>query len=77
MSRRGVGAAFCFLATFLYILPNLLAAIITSGSAQFETYIFLLNQNIVQEFNEITIIAFVVGIIYLLWAEISEYRKKK
>lgn len=54
-----------------------MAAIITSGSAQFETYIFLLNKNIVQQFNEITILALVVGLIYLLWAEISEYRKKK
>ncbi|WP_088831222.1 hypothetical protein [Paenibacillus tyrfis] len=76
MSRRGVGAAFCFLATFLYILPNLLAAIISSGSA-FQTYTFLLDKNIVQQFTEITVITLIIGIIYLLWAEISEFRKKK
>lgn len=40
----------------------LLAAIITSGSDHFETYTFLLNKNIVQQFNEITVLVLVVGV---------------
>ncbi|WP_068776794.1 hypothetical protein [Paenibacillus sp. FJAT-26967] len=75
MTKRGSGVVFCITSLFLYILPNLLAAIATSGG-KFENYTIFLNV-IGEPFTGLIVLTLLLGIAFLISAEIGDYTSKK
>jgi hypothetical protein len=73
MGKRVVGALFCITSLFLYILPNILTAIIVSGKG-IDAYSVTTN---FISFKPLVVITAIVGIAYLLYAEISSVYKLK
>jgi hypothetical protein len=73
MGKRIVGALFCITSLFLYVLPNILAAMIVSGKG-IDAYSVTTN---FITFKPLVVITAIVGVAYLLYAEISAVYKIK
>jgi len=73
MDKRIVGALFCITSLFLYVLPSILAAIIASGNG---TGIYRAYKESIS-FKPLVVITAIVGMAYLLYAEISSIYKNK
>jgi len=73
MSRRGTGAIFCLIASLLFISRYISTAIYSSGVSSWSADLF---QDILSYIgNGLTIcslISLLVGIIYLVWAELKK-----
>lgn len=73
MSRRTTGTILIFLSGLLYAVHFLAAAIYGSGQASWNTELFKgLLQYTDQGLTTASITALVVGVIYLVWAELSD-----
>ena len=76
MSRRGAGMGFIGISSFLFAAKFITAAIFGSGVASWNSDLFASMLNYVDQGLSIaSIIALIVGILYLIWAEISGSRK--
>jgi len=77
MNRRVVGIGFMFISAWLYITRFITAAIYGSGlSGSWNADLFkALLKYVDQGLTPLSILALVLGIIYLLWAEISERKR--
>lgn len=73
MSRRGTGAIFCLIAALLFAARYITAAIFMSGSSSWDSLLF----SAALEYQGLgllilSIISLIVGISYLVWAEIKD-----
>ncbi len=77
MSKRGVGAVFCLISAILYSARFISAASYYSGtsgpwsSEQFQTFLSYVGP----PWGMIWL-SFLIGVAYLLWGEIEDYRRK-
>lgn len=70
MSRRNIGAVFCLIAAILYSTRFLTAAIFGSGISSWNSQLFNAMLSYVgDELKTLSIVALIVGIVYLIWAE--------
>jgi hypothetical protein len=77
MNKRGTGAVFCLIAAILFASRYITAAIFMSGVSSWSSGLFGAGlQYVGTPLNTFSIISLIVGIGYLLWAEISEMKKK-
>ena len=78
MNKRGVGVAFCFIAALLYIAHYVSAAIFLSNVSSWDEKLFNDGLNYIGNSLDIcSIIVLIVGIVYLLWAEVEIHGKNK
>jgi hypothetical protein len=77
MSRRTTGIAFIGIAALMYVTRFLSAAIWGQGFSTWNTENFRsLLGYVDQGLTTLSIIALIVGAVYILWAEISASRKE-
>jgi hypothetical protein len=78
MTRRTTGTTFIAIAAGLYIARFLTAAIFGSGVVSWNTELFASMLNYVdQGLGTWSLVALVIGVLYLLWAELDELRAPK
>lgn len=78
MSRRATGAVFIAISAFLYGIRYIAAALFGSTTTNWNEEMFnILLTSVGTRFNSFSLLALLVGIAYLIWAEIEEYIKKK
>lgn len=73
MNRRGTGAIFCLIAALLFAARYITAAIFMSGGSSWDSSLFsagLEYQGL--GLMILSIISLIVGISYLVWAEIKD-----
>ena len=77
MGKRGVGSVFCFIASFLFSARYISTAIFMSGlSSTWNSELFASGLEYVgTPLKTLSIISFLIGVSYLIWAEVSELRK--
>lgn len=77
MSKRGVGAIFCIIASILYITRYIATAIYLSNSQSWSKELFYDGMSYIgNSIQYMSIISVVIGIGYLVWAEIDDFAKK-
>ena len=77
MSRRATGLGFLGIAAFLFATKFIAAAIFGSGVVSWNTELYLAMLDYVdQGLSAASLIALIIGGIYLLWAELSEWRRR-
>lgn len=70
MNRRGAGVSFCFIASFLFSVRYISAAIFGSGVSSWDRVLFnAMLECIGNTLLILSVISLVVGIIYLIMAE--------
>ena len=75
MSRRTTGVMFLFVAALLYSTRYLAAAIFGSGISSWSSQLFnAMLLNVGPGFLTWSRIAFVAGLVYLVWAEVESIR---
>lgn len=73
MGKRGVGAIFCLIAAILFSARYIVAAIFMSGASSWDDALFAAGLKYVgSPLLALSSISFIIGIGYLLWAEILE-----
>lgn len=75
MSRRGAGVVFCFLSGILFSARFIAAAIYMSNFAPSERGEDLFNRGLLyvgSPLLTLSILALIIGIGYLIWAEVSK-----
>lgn len=78
MNKRGTGAIFCLIAGLLFSARYITAAIFMSNVASWDSVLFA--AGLEYQGNSLLIfsgISFVLGVIYLVWGEIEDRRKRK
>lgn len=76
MNKRGTGFGFCFIAAMLFLGRYLTAAIFGSGINSWNSKLFdAMLQYVGTDLFFISLIALIVGVIYLVRAEIEERTK--
>ncbi len=76
MNKRGTGVLFCLIAAILFASRYIASAIFMSGVSSWNSELFHAGlQYVGSSLNNFSIISLTVGIVYLLWAEISEIIK--
>jgi len=77
MKRRTTGTIFLVIAAFLYGIRYLSAAIYGSNVSSWSADLFKSMLSYIGEGpNILSILALILGVIYLVWAEIEELRHK-
>lgn len=77
MNKRGVGAIFCIIASVLYITKYIAAAIYLSNSQSWSEDLFYDGVSYIgNSIQYLSIISAIVGIGYLVIAEIEDFNKK-
>ncbi|MBN2048561.1 MAG: hypothetical protein JW750_12020 [Anaerolineaceae bacterium] len=77
MSRRTTGAVLIFTAAFLYAAKFIAAATFGSGLNNWNSDLFRsMLRYVDQGLTPASVIALIAGIIYLIWAEIEEKKKR-
>ena len=73
MSKRGVGALFCFVSAILFSTRYVAAAIFMSGATSWDESLFSAGLEYVgSPLLVLSIISLVVGIAYLAWEELGK-----
>lgn len=73
MGKRGVGAIFCLIAAILFSARYIAAAIFMSGVSSWDKALFTVGLEYVgSPLVTLSIVSFIIGIGYLVWAEVSE-----
>ncbi len=76
MNKRGTGAVFCLVAAILFAKRYIAAAIFISGVSSWDSALFKAGlQYVGMPLKTLSIISVIIGLGYLLWAEISEMKK--
>ncbi len=77
MNKRGTGAIFCLIAAILYAARYLAAAIFMSGMSSWNSNLFENGLEYVgSSLLTLSVVSLIIGIAYLIWAEIEEQKKK-
>lgn len=77
MNKRGTGAIFCLIAAILYAARYLAAAIFMSGISSWNSNLFENGLEYVgSSLLTLSVVSLIIGIAYLIWAEIEEQKKK-
>ena len=78
MNRRGTGVIFCLISALLFIAKYISAAIFGSGVASWDGDLFYAMLSYIgKRLSICSIIALLVGVAYLIWAEVEVKEKKK
>ena len=73
MSRRSTGTIFCLIATILFSVRYIAAAIFMSGTSSWSEELFYSGLNYIgTPLLYSSIVSLIVGIGYLVWAELSK-----
>ena len=73
MGRRGTGVVFCLIAALLYSTRYVSAAIFGSGVVSWDKELFDgMLQYVGNSLTVLSVISLVVGIVYLVWAELQK-----
>lgn len=76
MNRRGTGTIFCIIAAILFLGRYITAAIFGSNVSSWDKELF---SNLLDYTGTplliLSLISLLIGIVYLVWAEISEKKK--
>lgn len=73
MNRRGTGAVFCLIAAILFACQYISAATFMSGITSWDANLFKAGlQCMGTPLTTLSIISLIVGVGYLLWAEVSK-----
>ena len=73
MSKRSTGVVFCLIAALLYSTRYIAAAIFGSGVSTWNSELFnSMLEYVGGELVTLSIISLVVGIVYLIWAELAK-----
>jgi hypothetical protein len=76
MGKRAVGAILCLTAGILFSARYLAAAIFLSGASSWDSGLFAAGLEYVgTPLRTLSIISLLVGVIYLVWAEVSDKKK--
>ncbi|GLC78180.1 hypothetical protein [Lacrimispora brassicae] len=77
MGKRGVGSTFCFIASVLFSARYISAAIFMSGlSSTWDSELFASGLEYAgTPLRTLSIVSFIIGVGYLVWAEVSEKKK--
>jgi hypothetical protein len=77
MTRRGTGLGFIGISALLFATRHIAAAIFGSGTTSWNSELYLAMLGYVdQGLSTASIVALVLGGAYLLWAELSESRRR-
>ena len=77
MNKRGTGVIFCLIAGLLYATKYLTAAIFMSGVSTWDESLFQRGLLCVGDrLSNFSVISLLIGIAYLVWAEIDELRSR-
>ena len=77
MNKRGTGAIFCLIAAILYAARYLAAAIFMTGISSWNSNLFENGLEYVgSSLLTLSVVSLIIGIAYLIWAEIEEQKKK-
>ena len=77
MNRRGTGAIFCLIAALLFSVRYVSAAIFGSGVVSWDAELFRFMLSYIGSGPIIaSVISLIIGIFYLIWAEVTEHRAK-
>lgn len=73
MNKRGTGAIFCLIGSLLFIARYITAAIFMSNVSSWDSMLFAAGLEY-QGYGLLifSVISLVIGVIYLVWAEIEE-----
>ncbi|MGL5692576.1 MAG: hypothetical protein ACRCXA_00745 [Peptostreptococcaceae bacterium] len=78
MNRRGTGVMFCLIAAILFSTRYLSAAIFSSNVSLWDAQLFSEMLSYVgNTLTTLSVVSLVVGLTYLVFAEISEERNKE
>lgn len=78
MNKRGTGVAFIAIAAFLFSAKYISAAIFSTGIASHSQELFAaMLEYIGNPLSVFSIIAFLVGLAYIIWGEYEEFTLKK
>lgn len=73
MGKRGVGAIFCLIAAILFSARYIAAAVFMSGVSSWDEALFAVGLKYIgSPLLTLSIVSFIIGIGYLVWAEVSE-----
>lgn len=76
MGERGVGSIFCLIAAILFSTRYISAAIFMSGVDSWNEELFAVGLEYVgSPLKTLSIFSFIIGISYLVWAEVSGKKK--
>lgn len=73
MNRRGTGVVFCLIGALLFAARYITAAIFMSNVSSWDSMLF--SSGLEHQGNGLlifSVLSFVAGIVYLVWAEIDE-----
>lgn len=77
MSKRATGAVFCLIAAILFSTRYIAAAVFMSGVSSWDASLFAVGlQYVGSPLQTFSIIGLVIGVGYLVWAEVSEKKKQ-
>ncbi len=78
MNKRGTGTILCLIAGLLYATKYVTAAIFMSGVSTWDESLFQSGLLCVGNgLSTFSVISLIIGIAYLVWAEIDEFRSGK
>ena len=78
MGKRGVGAVFCLIAAILFSARYVTAAIFMSGVSSWDSMLFSAGLEYVgTSLLTLSVVSLVIGIAYLVWAEIPTSKSKE
>jgi hypothetical protein len=78
MSRRGVGVVFIAIAAFFFGIRFLAAAIFGSNVSTWNGELFqALLQYVDQGLTPVSVVSLFLGVVYLVWAELSELKEPR
>lgn len=76
MNRRGTGVIFILIAALLYCAKYISAAIFGSGISSWSSDLYnAMLKYVGSSLNKWSILALIIGVLYLLWEELVELRK--
>lgn len=77
MGKRFVGAIFCLVAAILFSSRYIAAAVFMSSVASWNNQLFASGLEYVgSPLLTLSVISFIAGILYLVWAELSDKNRK-
>ena len=75
MNKRGTGVIFCLISSLLFIARYIAASIFGSSLSSWSSKLFnAMLEYVGPELHYASLVSLIVGIIYLVWAELEERR---
>ncbi|RKD30009.1 hypothetical protein [Thermohalobacter berrensis] len=78
MNKRGTGAVFCLISAILYSTRYISAAIFGSGISTWNERLFnAMLKYVGNSLKVFSILALIIGLVYLIWGEYEELNKNQ